>query len=117
MEIHSLIGWRSAIVFIIFGASTIFSTPLCADELRVFTEYDAYDLLTTKSLRWKQANEGVNEANAKLTQAKSLLLPHFNFGVDEFVGRINLLQYGFSDPGDLSVFTFGSTTISFAYNL
>jgi outer membrane protein TolC len=82
-----------------------------------FTQKEALEILKSHSPRWTQAQEGIQEASAKLLQAKSARLPHISFGLREFAGRINLLQYGFTSPGDLNFFTFGSTTLIAGYEI
>jgi outer membrane protein TolC len=54
----------------------------------------------------------VTEANGLMEQADSADKLHINFTSRELVGRTNLIQYGFDSPGNLNIFTFGSTALT-----
>jgi len=83
----------------------------------ILTIKEVLESLKKTSYRWKQIDEAIPEAEAKASQAKAALLPHFSFGMREIVGRVNLLQYGITELNGLDYFSFGATVLQMSYSL
>lgn len=80
------------------------------------TKEKAWTLMKMNGFRWKQAQTLVAEAKAKLSQAKSARFPHLGIATQEYIGRLNQLQFGLP-VGNLDIFTFGSTMLEIKYNI
>jgi outer membrane protein TolC len=67
--------------------------------------------LKDNGYKWQQTNLLSQQASALELQAGAALSPQVEFVSRELIGRINQLQYGFDTPGDLNIFTLGSTAV------
>jgi outer membrane protein TolC len=93
------------------------ASPLSAINTVPLSEKEAVNTLIQNSMRWKQALEVVSEAKAKHEQANAALLPHVALSMREIGGRINLLQYGITELGDINYFAFGASMLEMSYGV
>ena len=79
----------------------------------IFKKSDAYELLKSHGIRWKQTELLPADAASLKTQAAAALMPHMGLVVSEAVSRVNLRQFGFSDPGPLGIIEYGAMVAEF----
>src|ERR1700733_15219409 len=75
------------------------------------TMRQALQELKNNGYKWQQTNLLTTQAAALELQAGAALAPQIQFVSREMVGRVNQLEYGFDTPGNLDIFTVGSTAI------
>lgn len=93
----------------------LLASTLVWGEEELLTKKAALVLLKQSGYRWHQANTLKDEAEGKAQQASSALLPHVGAYMRQYGGKINPVQYGFPDPGNLSWFAAGTVGLEFGY--
>lgn len=88
-----------------------------AEPLKILTRAEAFELLSTQGVRWKQTELLVKEAEALRGQADSANRFHAAFVARQIATRANLRQYGFADPGPMDIISFGGAVVAFEYSV
>jgi outer membrane protein TolC len=82
-----------------------------------FGKNEALSLLKSNGPKWERTRLPELDAEAKFFQASGARALHMEAYSREYLGRVNQIQLGFATPGDLTIFTAGTTGVEFAYNI
>lgn len=82
-----------------------------ANSMATLSMRQSLQELKDNGYKWQQTNLLAKQASALEMEAGAALSPQAQFVSRELIGRVNQLQYGFDTPGQLNIFTLGSTAV------